>query len=89
MWMLLVITVVTFVLGIPFLLWWWKLADIWLDAEHRRFKPKDEPSANTIVVRSLPRESATPPNASNADTPPQFVSTSGHDSGPDQPAPRS
>jgi cytoskeletal protein RodZ len=38
------------VIGIPFTLWWWKIADKWADAEKRRFKPKAD-TRERIVVR--------------------------------------
>lgn len=41
------------VLGVPFTLWWWKIADRWADAEHKRFKPKPKPKGNAVVVRGF------------------------------------
>lgn len=42
------------VLGVPFLLVWWKLADRWADEEHKRFRGarKPEGPAPTVVSRS-------------------------------------
>lgn len=37
---LIIVLVLIFLVGIPFTLWWWKMADRWADAEHKRFKPK-------------------------------------------------
>lgn len=42
------------VLGVPFTLWWWKIADRWADAEHKRFKPKPKPKGNAVVVKLPP-----------------------------------
>lgn len=38
------------IIGIPFTLWWWKIADKWADAEKRRFKPKED-TRERIVIR--------------------------------------
>ena len=46
------ITAVTFVIGVPFLLWWWKLADLWVSADHKRFHPKQKDDAPRVVVRT-------------------------------------
>lgn len=48
MWILMALVVLA---GIPFTLWWWKLADRWADAEHKRFKPKPD-LRERIVVKS-------------------------------------
>lgn len=42
--------------GTAFTLWWWKIADRWADAEHKRFKVKEDPRPK-VVVRSEPTES--------------------------------
>lgn len=47
MWLLMGATVF---IGIPFTLWWWKQADKWADAEHKRFKPPED-TRERIVVR--------------------------------------
>lgn len=56
MWILAGITVVTMLVGIPFLLWWWRLADQWVDAEQRRFGPRADVAdgATRVVVRTRP-----------------------------------
>ncbi|MGD9789900.1 MAG: hypothetical protein AB7Q00_03450 [Phycisphaerales bacterium] len=36
-------------LGVPFTLWWWKLADKWADAEHRRFRDKKDERERVVV----------------------------------------
>jgi hypothetical protein len=38
------------VLGVPFTLWWWKEADRWASAEHRKFKPKPKEDLSDAVV---------------------------------------
>lgn len=38
-------------IGVPVTLWWWKQADKWADAEHKRFHEKAEdarPSATVV-----------------------------------------
>lgn len=39
----------TLLLGVPFTLWWWKIADKWADAEHKRFKDKPDTRERVIV----------------------------------------
>lgn len=46
MWTLIVLVLV---LGIPFTLWWWKQADKWYDAEHKRFKAKEDTRERVVV----------------------------------------
>lgn len=36
-------------IGPPFTIWWWKQADKWADAEHRRFKPKVDDTPRVVV----------------------------------------
>ncbi len=44
-----VTSVLVVVIGVPFTLWWWRVADQWADAEHRRFKtPVDDRERITI-----------------------------------------
>lgn len=45
------------VLGPVFTLLWWKMADKWADAEHRRFKPKhsETPPPQRQVIRGFPK----------------------------------
>lgn len=40
------------VLGVPFVLIWWRVADRWADDKHKRFKPRDTGPAPTVVKRS-------------------------------------
>lgn len=37
------------VVGIPFTLWWWKVADKWADAEHKRFKVHEDRRERVVV----------------------------------------
>ena len=37
------VTALVVVLGVPFVLLWWKLGDAWADAENRRFGRSDRP----------------------------------------------
>lgn len=52
MWTLIVLVLV---LGIPFTLWWWKQADKWYDAEHKRFKEKPDQRERVVVKQDEPR----------------------------------
>lgn len=48
---IIVTTVVIAVLGVPFILLWWKIADQWADEENKRFgrvKPPDGPAPRVI-----------------------------------------
>lgn len=36
-------------IGVPFTLWWWRLADKWADAEHKRFKVKVDTRERVVV----------------------------------------
>lgn len=49
---IIIICVLVFVIGIPFTLWWWKQADKWADAEHRRFEVKSDPRERIVVAAS-------------------------------------
>ncbi|MCC6675934.1 MAG: hypothetical protein IT436_02205 [Phycisphaerales bacterium] len=50
---LIIVLVLIFAVGIPFTLWWWKLADRWADAEHKRFKPKGPATpVERVVIRN-------------------------------------
>ena len=51
---LLIVLVLIFVIGIPFTLWWWKMADRWADAEHKRFKSKSGPPVDRVVIKTTP-----------------------------------
>ncbi|MBX3388338.1 MAG: hypothetical protein KF691_02655 [Phycisphaeraceae bacterium] len=46
-----VIMIGTAILGPLFVLWWWKFADNWADAEHKRFKGKTNGPTERVVVR--------------------------------------
>lgn len=41
---LIILGVVIIIGAVPATLWWWRIADRWADSEHKRFKPKEEPS---------------------------------------------
>lgn len=54
---LVIVLVLIFAVGIPFTLWWWKMADRWADAEHKRFKPKTSGTpVERVVIREPGRE---------------------------------
>lgn len=57
-----IVIIATAILGPIFTLLWWKQADRWADAEHKRFKPKVDPDAGAtrVVIRRPP---PTPPAA--------------------------
>lgn len=42
-------------LGVPFILIWWKEMDKWADDEHKRFKPIDAEEQERIVVKTSPK----------------------------------
>lgn len=46
-----IVCVLIVVVGVPFTLWWWKKADKWADAEHKRFKPKHDPRERVTIKR--------------------------------------
>ena len=57
---MIVICVLVVVLGVPFTLWWWKQADKWADAEHRRFSVKTD-TRERIVVSQREAKRRDPP----------------------------
>jgi len=61
--------VLVLVVGVPFLLLWWKIADSWADSEHKRFKThQPQGPAPTVVKRSAverTQESTRPENSSH------------------------
>jgi len=61
---MIVICVLVVVVGIPFTLWWWKLADRWADAEHKRFATTTTDVREKIVVRTPDRHAG--PDATTA-----------------------
>ena len=51
-WMLILgLTAFFTLVGIPFCLWWWRMADKWADEEKRRFKAKAD-ERERVVVKS-------------------------------------
>jgi hypothetical protein len=48
---MLICAVLALGLGIPFTLMWWKEADKWADAEHKRFKVKVDDRERIVVKR--------------------------------------
>jgi hypothetical protein len=42
----------TGILGVPFVLLWWRLADRWADAEHKRFKVTTD-TRERIVIKDF------------------------------------
>ena len=44
--------VVVLLLGVPFVLIWWRIADRWADDEHKRFRGSQGGQAPTVVHRS-------------------------------------
>lgn len=57
------VVVILLVGGVVFTLAWWKIADRWADAEHKRFKTRDQAPIEKIVVRTTPAGDAPPPPA--------------------------
>ena len=50
-WFMVVVLLCVGPVGIAFVLLWWKQADKWADAEHKRFKSKDESTAPRVIVK--------------------------------------
>ncbi len=50
-----VVCVLVVVLGIPLTLWYWKQADKWADAEHKRFAVKEDPRERVVVKDDAPK----------------------------------
>lgn len=48
-----VIMALIIIIGIPFTLWWWKVADQWADSEHKRFKPKTD-DRERVTIKNPP-----------------------------------
>lgn len=46
---ILIITAVFMILGVPFTLWWWKIADRWADDEKKRFKVKPDNRERVVL----------------------------------------
>ncbi len=60
---IIVTVVVVLVGGVVFTLLWWRIADRWADAEHKRFRPRSSRSREpieTIVVRGGPSADTEP-----------------------------
>jgi hypothetical protein len=39
----------TGILGVPFVLLWWRLADQWADSEHKRFKVSTDTRERVVI----------------------------------------
>lgn len=48
------VIVAVLLIGPPFTIWWWKQADKWADAEHKRFKPKVDDTPRIVVKFDTP-----------------------------------
>lgn len=42
---------VVLLLGVPFVLAWWRIADRWADEEHKRFRERPDGGPGPTVVR--------------------------------------
>ena len=51
-WFMITVLALVVPVGGAFVLLWWKQADNWADAEHKRFKTHDKPDAPRVVVKS-------------------------------------
>lgn len=49
-----VVSALIIVIGVPFVLYWWKFADRWAAEEHKRFGRKPGPSVSEDVVVKSP-----------------------------------
>ena len=45
----------TGILGVPFVLLWWRLADQWADSEHKRFKVETD-TRERVVIKNVDRD---------------------------------
>jgi hypothetical protein len=45
----------TGILGVPFVLLWWRLADQWADSEHKRFKVSTD-TRERVVIKDVDRD---------------------------------
>ena len=57
-WLMIVSMVLTVVIGVPFVLWWWKIADRWADDEAKRFgrvKDAEEQQDEAVVIKDFDR----------------------------------
>ena len=43
---------VVLLLGVPFVLFWWRIADRWATKEHKRFRDREGGAAPTVVRRT-------------------------------------
>ncbi len=48
-------------------LWWWKLADRWMEEEHKRFKTKPKTGPDEVVIRADGSTVASTPDAPETD----------------------
>jgi len=58
---MIIVMVLVVVIGVPFTLWWWRIADRWADAEHKRFKVKTDTRERIVVRTPQSRASVNPP----------------------------
>ncbi len=55
-------------LGVPFILIWWREMDKWADDEHKRFKPKTKNEPERIVLLSSSKPQTPPPETTSNNT---------------------
>lgn len=56
-----IVLILIFVVGVPFTLWWWKMADRWADTEHKRFKPRGPATpVEKVIIRDPGRDNGGP-----------------------------
>jgi len=60
-WIMWIVIALIIVAGIPFTLWWWKKADQWADAEHKRFKVKVDTRERVVVSKGDQTPQGGPP----------------------------
>ncbi len=56
------------VLGVPFILIWWRDMDKWADDEHKRFKTKGTDEPERIVLSSSVKPQTPPPQTTSNST---------------------
>ena len=60
----------TGILGVPFVLLWWRLADQWADSEHKRFKV-DRDTRERVVIKNVSTGETTDPKVDAPTTAPR------------------
>ena len=60
----------TGILGVPFVLLWWRLADQWADSEHKRFKVETD-TRERVVIKNVGTDGSQDPKVDAPETAPR------------------